>query len=138
MSGERKNGACYSYSTARFIQEFYPSVLSVSHIHHMVASIRAGATPAEAGAQAAFKCAYTTLFGAMTAYVFLRTGSLWPCIGMHMFCNAMGFPDFGFTDARHPNYRHRAVVIGAYLLGIFAYFATMYVLTPALPANQFL
>ncbi len=36
---------------------------------------------------------YTTLFGTYCAYLFLRTGSIFPPISAHAFCNVMGLPE---------------------------------------------
>ena len=38
---------------------------------------------------------YTTLFGAYSSYLFLRTGLLYGPVLAHAFCNCMGLPDFG-------------------------------------------
>lgn len=40
--------------------------------------------------------AYTTLFGYHCAFLFLRTGSLYPPLFSHVFCNFMGLPQIGF------------------------------------------
>ena len=37
---------------------------------------------------------YTSLFGAYSSYLFLRTGFLIGPLLAHVFCNAMGLPDF--------------------------------------------
>jgi len=41
-----------------------------------------------------FQFIYTTLFGWFAAFVFLRTGSLYPAIAAHAFCNWLGLPRF--------------------------------------------
>lgn len=43
---------------------------------------------------AGFQFSYTTLFGAYSAYLFLRTGHFVAPFLAHAFCNHMGFPDF--------------------------------------------
>jgi membrane protease YdiL (CAAX protease family) len=43
--------------------------------------------------QIVFQFVYTTLFGCYSGYVFLRTRHIGSCIGIHIFCNLMGFPD---------------------------------------------
>ncbi|PRD23918.1 UNVERIFIED_CONTAM: CAAX prenyl protease 2 [Trichonephila clavipes] len=42
-----------------------------------------------------FQFAYTTVFGAYSTYLFLRTGHVAAPVIVHAFCNHMGFPDFG-------------------------------------------
>lgn len=39
---------------------------------------------------------YTTLFGFHCAFLFLRTGSLYPPLFSHMFCNFMGLPQISY------------------------------------------
>src|ERR1700733_4712855 len=39
-----------------------------------------------------FQFAYTTLFGAYCSFLFIRTGSLFPPLIAHSFCNVMGLP----------------------------------------------
>ena len=41
-----------------------------------------------------FQFLYTSLFGTIAAFIYLRTGSLWACILAHSFCNWMGLPRF--------------------------------------------
>lgn len=43
-----------------------------------------------------FQLSYTTLFGIHASYLFLRTGSIWPSITAHMFCNTMGIPEISY------------------------------------------
>ncbi|KAG5336705.1 hypothetical protein C0989_012059 [Termitomyces sp. Mn162] len=40
--------------------------------------------------------AYTTLFGFHCSYMFLRTGSVYPSITAHIFCNIMGLPEISW------------------------------------------
>ena len=37
---------------------------------------------------------YTSLFGAYSSYLFLRPGTVAGPLAAHIFCNAMGLPDF--------------------------------------------
>jgi prenyl protein peptidase len=41
---------------------------------------------------------YTSLFGAYSAYLYMRTGHLLPPLVAHAFCNLMGLPDFGAIE----------------------------------------
>lgn len=40
-----------------------------------------------------FQFTYTTLFGSYAAYLFICTGSIFPSITSHVFCNVMGLPN---------------------------------------------
>jgi prenyl protein peptidase len=47
-----------------------------------------------------FQFTYTTLFGWYASYLFVRTGSVWPSILNHSFCNMMGIPSFDHSKQR--------------------------------------
>lgn len=49
--------------------------------------------------------AYTTLFGYHCAFLFLRTGSLYPPLFSHMFCNFMGLPQIVYELQVFPRRR---------------------------------
>lgn len=59
-----------------------------------------------APAQVTFQFAYTTLFGWLATFLFLRTGHLAAPLAAHVFCNWAGFPPFG-EMWEHP----RAIVL---------------------------
>ena len=61
---------------------------------------------------------YTSLFGAYSSYLFLRTGHLLGPLAAHIFCNWQGLPAFG----RVPRHRHRRIVGSAFVLGLLAFF----------------
>lgn len=42
-----------------------------------------------------FQFCFTTIFGWYASFLFLRFGSVWPCLAVHTFCNALGPPNFG-------------------------------------------
>lgn len=52
-----------------------------------------------------FQFVYTTLFGWYVSFLFLRTGSFWPCFLCHSFCNMMGFPDISDIPYRPSHHR---------------------------------
>ena len=56
-------------------------------------------------AAAVFQTLYTSLFGFHCAYLFLRTGSLLAPLTAHIFCNIMGFPQYGEQIIRFPRHR---------------------------------
>jgi prenyl protein peptidase len=129
--------ACVIYlltpSTLTNAQAIYltPMLFGGAHVHHFVQRIRHGDTFAQAsletGARArTFRCvhytasvfqmAYTYAFGVYAAYVYVYTRSLWPAVGAHMFCNAIGFPDVqALVDAKHNT---RTFYILVYVFGV--------------------
>ncbi|KAH9252520.1 hypothetical protein BASA81_009563 [Batrachochytrium salamandrivorans] len=42
-----------------------------------------------------FQLIYTSIFGWLATYLFIRTGSIYCPLSAHVFCNIMGFPDLG-------------------------------------------
>jgi len=48
--------------------------------------------------ETAVQFAYTTLFGAYTTFVFVRTGHVAAAVACHVFCNVMGLPDLAFVN----------------------------------------
>eukprot|EP00966_Prymnesium_polylepis_P307130 7097320-Prymnesium_polylepis.1 len=83
-----------------------------SHIHHRFD----GGMPWLA---VAFQFTYTSLFGAYSAYLFLRTGLVIGPLLAHAFCNSMGVPDFGGI-ASHPQ---STLVAAVYVLGLGGFIA---------------
>jgi prenyl protein peptidase len=84
------------------------------------------------------------LFGFHCAYLFLRTGSIFPSISSHIFCNIMGLPQLPYSLNRFPrrrpggslsyflhvfntstNFVSPAVIVALYLVGIAGYIFTM-------------
>lgn len=72
-----------------------PIFFGLAHIHHAHEARQIGIqTMPSIILNASFQALYTTLFGSLTNYVFLKTGgNLWACIALHSFCNIMGVPD---------------------------------------------
>ncbi|KAF7967381.1 hypothetical protein HWV62_34477 [Athelia sp. TMB] len=73
-----------------------PFAFGLAHVHHAwEVWTRYGRTPAAARRAAILgtvQLAYTTAFGAYTALLFLRTGSLLPPLAAHAWCNTFGLP----------------------------------------------
>lgn len=104
-----------------------PLFFGVAHTHHVLGLMRErGASAAQATVTVLFQVFYTTLFGAMAAFYFLATGSVFGPMLSHSFCNVMGFPDFADAlDAQRPR---RALVVASYVAGILGYAALMAVM----------
>ncbi|CCF56683.1 hypothetical protein KAFR_0B03870 [Kazachstania africana CBS 2517] len=88
----------------------------LAHAHHAYESFHEGVySKLNILMSTLFQVLYTTLFGALTNYVFIATGgNLWACIFLHMFCNIMGFPGkstfiFHFTIMENNNNNNAAL-----------------------------
>jgi prenyl protein peptidase len=62
---------------------------------------------------------YTSLFGAYSTYLFLRTGLIYGPMLAHSFCNFMGLPNF----AEVPSHPRARVLTCAYLTGLLGFTA---------------
>ncbi|KAK5858786.1 hypothetical protein PBY51_002901 [Eleginops maclovinus] len=68
---------------------------------------------------------YTTLFGAFTAFLFMRTGHVVGPVLCHSFCNSQGLPDI--TSAlQHP---HQSAILLSYLMGLLLFLVLLFPLT---------
>ncbi|KAJ7132693.1 hypothetical protein C8R46DRAFT_1181249 [Mycena filopes] len=104
---------------------FAPLVFGLAHAHHAWDTYNRYGRTRDALKRAilttVFQTAYTTLFGAHTSYLFLRTSSIIPPLTAHVFCNIMGLPQIQYEMRQFP--AQKRVIIAVYLLGIalFAY-----------------
>ncbi|KAG2493102.1 hypothetical protein HYH03_008765 [Edaphochlamys debaryana] len=84
-----------------------PLFFGAAHLHHVVELVRHQGVPlGTAVLMAGFQMLYTTIFGWLATFLFLRTGHLAAPVAAHVFCNWAGFPPFGGMAA-HP----RAVML---------------------------
>ncbi|XP_072840505.2 CAAX prenyl protease 2 isoform X1 [Pogona vitticeps] len=92
-----------------------PLFFGVAHFHHVIEQLRfrQGST-ASIFLSAVFQFSYTAVFGAYTAFIFIRTGHLIGPVLCHSFCNYVGFPAVGAV-LEHPQ---RLLVVSFYLLGV--------------------
>lgn len=72
-----------------------PLFFGVAHLHHAYELQQQGISSLFTILfNSLIQIAYTTLFGSLTNYTFLKTGgNLWACIALHACCNFMGFPE---------------------------------------------
>ncbi|KAF7422265.1 hypothetical protein PC9H_010421 [Pleurotus ostreatus] len=100
-----------------------PLSFGVAHAHHAWDTFnRYGRTPAAAKRallMTLFQLSYTTLFGSFASYLFLRTGSIWPPITAHIFCNVMGIPQLGYEVSKFP--QQKRFIYLAYVTGILGF-----------------
>ncbi|XP_047033863.1 CAAX prenyl protease 2 [Helicoverpa zea] len=104
---------CVEPMTAVFVG---PLLFGIAHFHHMYEQIKAGFIFKTALLVSSFQFTYTTLFGAYSAFLFLRTGHFVSPLIAHMFCNHMGFPNFNEILEFPP--MQRVVIIFNFILGL--------------------
>ncbi|KAJ7303070.1 hypothetical protein DFH08DRAFT_977284 [Mycena albidolilacea] len=68
-----------------------------------------------------FQTAYTTLFGAYTSHLFLRTSSKVPPFTAHVFCNTMGFPQLQTEMRRFPTQKFGEFLVTSRLRQVFGF-----------------
>jgi len=82
-------------------------IFGAAHIHHRFDA-------RVSWVAVAVQFTYTSLFGAYSTYLFLRTGLVYGPLLAHSFCNLMGLPNFGAV----PSYRLARVLAVAYVVGL--------------------
>ncbi|PAV17768.1 Abi-domain-containing [Pyrrhoderma noxium] len=100
---------------------FAPCWFGLAHIHHAFEMYkRLGRTSSAlqmAFFSSAFQFLYTTVFGWLCSFLFLRTASIFIPISAHIFCNIMGFPAIGWELREYPNRKY--YIILAYISGVY-------------------
>ncbi|KAM9729001.1 CAAX prenyl protease 2-like [Menidia menidia] len=103
-----------------------PLFFGVAHFHHIIEQRRLGKDSMSVILLVAgLQFLYTTVFGAFTAFVFLRTGHLVGPVLCHSFCNSQGLPDVG-SALQHPQ---QAVILCSYLTGVLLFLLLLFPLT---------
>jgi prenyl protein peptidase len=97
-----------SQASAQRIPFTSPLIFGVAHVHHLHEHVNSSRRPGAGYLATAltpsvilpglirsiFQFLYTSLFGIIAAFIYLRTSSLIACILAHSFCNWMGLPRF--------------------------------------------
>ncbi|XP_056657257.1 CAAX prenyl protease 2 isoform X8 [Monodelphis domestica] len=92
-----------------------PLFFGVAHFHHVIEQLRfRQGSVGSIFLSAAFQFSYTAVFGAYTAFLFVRTGHLIGPVLCHSFCNYMGFPAV-CAALEHPQ---RCPLLLSYALGV--------------------
>ncbi|XP_045921667.1 CAAX prenyl protease 2 isoform X2 [Micropterus dolomieu] len=103
-----------------------PLFFGVAHFHHVIELLRfRQGTLSGIFLSAVFQFSYTAVFGAYTAFIFIRTGHLVGPVLCHSFCNYMGFPAIS-AAMEHP---HRLTVLSSYLLGVLLFLLLLFPFT---------
>ncbi|KAG6917169.1 hypothetical protein DXG01_003605 [Tephrocybe rancida] len=83
-----------------------PFSFGLAHVHHAWDTFNRYGRNASAAKRAIimslFQLSYTMVFGFHCSYMFLRTGSVYPAISAHIFCNIMGLPDIAWELRAYP------------------------------------
>ncbi|KAJ0173556.1 hypothetical protein K1T71_010705 [Dendrolimus kikuchii] len=103
---------CLKPFTAVFVG---PLLFGIAHFHHMFEKIKTGYDFKTALLISSFQFMYTSLFGVYSAYLFVRTGHFVAPLVVHMFCNHMGFPNFGEVFEYPP--LQRIFIVCNFLIG---------------------
>ncbi|CAF4868562.1 unnamed protein product [Pieris macdunnoughi] len=103
---------CLNPMSAVFIG---PLLFGIAHFHHVFEQIKAGYEIKTALIVSTFQFTYTTMFGAYSSFLFLRSGHFIAPLMAHIFCNHMGFPNFSDVALFPP--LERFVIVCNYLLG---------------------
>ncbi|XP_028277923.1 CAAX prenyl protease 2-like [Parambassis ranga] len=103
-----------------------PLFFGVAHFHHIIEQRRLGSDSMKVillvtGVQ----FLYTTVFGAFTAFIFMRTGHIVGPVLCHSFCNSQGLPDIS-SALKHPQ---RSAVLFSYLMGVLLFLVLLFPLT---------
>lgn len=107
-----------------------PLLFGLAHLHHLVNLVKAlGLSLANGALVVTFQLAYTTLFGAYAAFVYLRTGHMASAIVAHTCCNLMGFPELAFMSNRHYLYPKRFAILAVFGAGVVIFSLSLYPLT---------
>ncbi|KIW18182.1 hypothetical protein PV08_02470 [Exophiala spinifera] len=83
-----------------------PLYFGIAHVHHFyeftLTHLHTPLLPALL--RSVFQFGYTTLFGWIAGFIYLRTGSIYACILVHTFCNWIGLPRFWGRVQRREEY----------------------------------
>ena len=78
-----------------------PAMFGIAHFHHLWDNIVHKKMPKkQAVLLASLQFSYTTLFGVIVSWIFIKTRSLFDVILIHAFCNVMGLPQIPETASQ--------------------------------------
>ncbi|ORX34546.1 hypothetical protein BD324DRAFT_158918 [Kockovaella imperatae] len=106
-----------------------PLWFGTAHIHHAWEVYRSGGSTSQSAQRAVLtsliQFTYTTLFGWFASYLFIRTGSVFPPLASHIFCNRMGIYLPGRAARRHPS--SKTAILCAYVAGMAGFILCLWV-----------
>ncbi|XP_013127874.1 CAAX prenyl protease 2 isoform X2 [Oreochromis niloticus] len=99
---------------------------ALAHFHHVIEERRLGKESMSVILLVAgMQFLYTTVFGAFTAFIFIRTGHVVGPVLCHSFCNSQGLPDIS-SALQHPQ---SSALLFLYLLGGLLFLVLLFPLT---------
>lgn len=99
-----------------------PLIFGVSHLHHFFEFLNQGYTIGEALRVVFIQLLYTSFFGSLEFFIFLRTQHLISICLVHMWCNTVGLPNLSFNfNEFHINYYDRKFIKKMYIIGIIGF-----------------
>ncbi|XP_053298042.1 CAAX prenyl protease 2 [Pleuronectes platessa] len=103
-----------------------PLFFGVAHLHHVIEQRRLHKESMSVILLVAgMQFLYTTVFGAFSAFIFMRTGHVVGPVVCHSFCNSQGLPDIG-SALQHPQ---RPALLFSYLMGVLLFVVLLFPLT---------
>jgi len=113
-----------------------PLFFGFAHFHHIYEKLKTTRlTLAQILPPSFFQFLYTSVYGAYSVFLFLRTGHVTAPIIAHSVCNHLGFPNFG--DIFLYRKRTQALLWAAFVVGLVAWVYLLFPLTdPAWFGNE--
>ena len=96
-----------------------PLFFAISHLHHELVTEEPYMKTKIL--RCLFKLAYTQIFGIMSGYAYIKTGSIWPAFTLHSHCNYFGFPNFGQLLNKEHRRSYRIITGFLYAAGLWVY-----------------
>lgn len=116
----------------------------VAHLHHWIEKLRSGDGLRDATISSIVQLTYTSIFGLIAAFLFLRTGSILAPITSHIICNFVGLPDTGFLQPppNHYqrmgcNYPYRYVLLVLHIAGLVSFYFLLFPLTEGFVSGNY-
>ncbi|XP_044077864.1 CAAX prenyl protease 2-like isoform X3 [Siniperca chuatsi] len=114
---------CTGPTTAIFMA---PLLFGVAHFHHIIEQWHLHKDSMSVILLVSgMQFLYTTVFGAFTAFIFMRTGHVVGPVLCHSFCNSKGLPDIS-SALQHPQ---RSALLFSYLMGLLLFLVLLFPLT---------
>ncbi|XP_073334981.1 CAAX prenyl protease 2-like [Pagrus major] len=106
-----------------------PLFFGVAHFHHIIEQQRLHKDSMSVILMVSgMQFLYTTVFGAFTAFIFMRTGHVVGPVLCHSFCNSQGLPDIS-SALQHPQ---RSALLFSYMMGLLLFLVLLFPLTDPL------
>ncbi|XP_036974588.1 CAAX prenyl protease 2-like [Acanthopagrus latus] len=103
-----------------------PLFFGVAHLHHITEQQRLHKDSMSVVLTVSgLQFLYTTVFGAFTAFIFMRTGHVVGPVLCHSFCNSRGLPDIS-AALQHPQ---RLALLVSYVTGLLLFLVLLFPLT---------